>query len=157
MGDNNKGLVEVILLEYQCRDYDNRVFVLRINNSPWGASRIQQIAWGVSPNHTSGNPPVFCVYRRVTGFSLKGNAQLMNLPHEGELADYKPTFEEAYNRAYELAKERANIYTRPAGHDPNYDPSRAVVTDLTSFGNLSRDSNNPLHAIWYTPLWYPEI
>lgn len=153
----DKDPIEVILLEYRCRDYDDRTFILRIKNAPWGASKIQQIAWGVSPNKTAGDPPVFCIYRGVTGFSPEGNEQVRNLPHEGELADYKPSFEEAFKRAYDLAKERATIYTQPSTHDPSYDPSRATLFDWTSFGNGPLDPHDPHHPLWYSPSWYPEI
>ncbi len=108
---DEKSPIELILLEYRCRDFDDRTIILRIKNAPFGASRIQQVAWGVSPSFPAGNPPVFPIYYEVTGFSQEGNSRVMRLPHSGELVDYKPSFEEAFKRAYALAKERALEYT----------------------------------------------
>ncbi|MEK6825409.1 MAG: hypothetical protein AABY00_01345 [Nanoarchaeota archaeon] len=155
--DDNKP-VEVILLEYECRDYGSRAFVLRIKNTPWGASRIQQVVWGVSYILEKENPPLFPIYYNVTGFNKGSNDLIMAVPFEGRLADIKPSFDEAVVRAYELAKKWAEAYFEPSSLHPEYDPSRARMFDRTRFANPTLpDSDDPCHKLWYKTAWFPEI
>lgn len=172
------GKVEVILMEYRCRDFDERAFVLRILNNPFGGSRIQQVAWGVSPNFPLKTiPPLFPIYTNTTGFSKEANDKVRELPFRGKLVDHKTTFEEAVNRAYDLAMEQSQIYTKPSEDHPGYDPSGTSFIDMTSRGT-HRDLSTgdiygkiwesgivgtqdidviPNHQLWYQEAWYPEI
>jgi len=153
---NNGSPVELILLEYQCRDFNDRTIILRIKNSPFGTSNIQQVAWGVSPNFPVLTPPVFAIYQEVTGFTPKGNDRVMALPFGGQLVDCKHSFDDAMKRAYELAQEDAlSLAQKCRAEHPSLE---IKLFDRTSYAEKQLPpTNDPDHQLWFQPTWFYEI